>query len=139
MFILTDEPVLHRREWRNDAGELLALTFREMTDEEKEQFDLEFAEIQNRPGDKPEDYSRRYNEHMAKWGAKILVEWEGVVDKAKKPIPITDEAKAKFCRHKESRKYWRLYLFNYLWPKAEGEKRVDPPSSKDRSESTGTV
>lgn len=136
MFVLTKKQRLHRIECPLPVGSPMFLTFREMTEEEREQFDLDLASIRNVPGDKPGDYGKRLNALLATLAARLLVEWEGVADEDRKPIEATDENKALFMADAEARKFWRPFIYGYLWPDtkgaevvaAEGKQGPDPRS-----------
>jgi hypothetical protein len=144
-FILTDKPRLHRLECDTPAGSTFYLTFREMTEDERGKFDLEHAKCRSRPGDKPEDATRRFDLLISQTAAALLADWEGVEDDGGNPIELTDEVRRVFVKDDESRKYWRPYIFRYLWPStrevglkkdrdvqiapldlSEGEERLDP-------------
>jgi hypothetical protein len=143
-FILTDKPRLHRLECDTPTGSVFFLTFREMTEDERGKFDLEHAKCRHRPGDKPEDSTRRFDLLLAQTAAALLADWEGVEDEDGNPVDLTDDARRAFTKDDETRKYWRPYIFRYLWPQTrevetrkdrdakiaplalEGEKSLDP-------------
>lgn len=134
MFVLTKKQRLHELECSLPTGKSFYLTYREMTEEEREQFDHDLGAIRNLPGDQPGDYGKRLNALLATLASRLLVNWRNVAGEDGKPLPITDEARAEFHADAEARKYWRPYLYGYLWPEtkgtqaAEGKQGPDPQS-----------
>lgn len=129
MFVLTKKQRLHGLECLLPEGGSFELTYREMTEEEREQFDKDIAEARNVPGDDAKKRGERVNAVYAGLSAKLLVGWARVVDEDKQPKPLTDEAKAEFHADSETRKWWRPYIVGYLYPETratEGKQGPDP-------------
>ncbi|MNL06881.1 hypothetical protein D3C87_1275330 [compost metagenome] len=127
-FILTDKPRLHRLECETPTGSVFYLTFRELTEDERGKFDLEHAKCRHRPGDAPEESSRRFDLLLSQTAAALMADWEGIEDEDGNPIDLTDEARRSFVKDDETRKYWRPYIFRYLWPQA---REVDAKKARE--------
>lgn len=131
MFVLTKKQRLHGLECILPTGHSFELTFREMTEPEREQYDQDISEARNVPGDDQKQRAERVNAVYLKWISILLVGWERVVDDDKNPIHLTDEAKEVFFADPETRKFWRPYIIGYLYPETratEGKQGPDPQS-----------
>lgn len=131
MFLLTKKPRLYGLECTQPDGTTFDLTFREMTDDEKEQYDHDMAEARNVPGDTPKQRTERVSQVRVKYSGLILVGWDRVVDEEKNTVPLTEDNKGAFYADPESRKFWLPYLMAYLFPSTkgtEGKQGPDPQS-----------
>lgn len=129
MFVLTKKPRLHGLECVLPTGSSFVLTFREMTDPEREQFDHDLAAARNVPGDDAKQRGERVHEVYKSLASTLLVGWERVVDEDKNPVPLADESKAEFVADPETRKFWLPYIVSYLYPNTnavEGKQGPDP-------------
>lgn len=131
-FKLTKRPRLHKREHYDEIGNfILSLTYREMTQDEKDEHGLILSKIHNHPKMSDEEKEKARREEYQRVAALIIVEWDGLVDDDDRPLHLTPENLDSFLKDPESRKFWFPYVWNYInpWVKqgaVEGEKRLDP-------------
>ncbi|MNK46799.1 hypothetical protein D3C87_655900 [compost metagenome] len=131
-FKLTKRPRLHKRDYFDEIGALiLSLTFRELTPEELDAYDLALAKIRNNPVLSEDEKIKARKEEQRKIADLAIVDWGAVEDDDEKPIALTPESVQEFTMDPATEKFWQPYIANYLNPwirqgKVEGEKRLDP-------------